>query len=74
MKLTAEDEARLERIRARWAGIDVEGYEIRREGDDLIVYGSGARRDLDGLTRALYSAADDVRVLNRLIDVLRSEG
>lgn len=53
----------LTQIEARWAGLDDDGHEARREGDEVIVYGPAVRRDPDRAVTAMRCAASDVRSL-----------
>lgn len=55
------NDTEIDRIRARWAPIPTDGYEVRIEGDQVIVYGHAARQDPEALAAALYSAAEDVQ-------------
>jgi hypothetical protein len=54
---------RIARIQARWADIPSDAYEVRIEGDQIIVYGHAARQNPSALADALYSAGEDIRTL-----------
>ncbi len=65
-----DDLARLvNEIERRWSGLDDDGHDARREGDEVIVYGPMVRRDPDRAVTAMRCAASDVRAL---IDALRT--